>query len=311
MSYFLPHRCLDCICWCVPFRGVFRSGIRTFPKAHGHPAFHEIRRSTQFPAEVTPGGESSSTIIHTETHSVLQAQQSKWTHIFFPLVLAHSDSSEVHDWHCVGHGVSQRAPLSAPWPGSSQLHVGFKGIYLVLTSKWRVICLTELFWNRLRDDMTVCVADFGLSKKIYSGDYYRQGRIAKMPVKWIAVESLADRVFTVKSDVVSAYTAKTLSQVQVSFSIPFLEWSWNEADVSLVSCSGRLGWPCGRLPHRAWPHTRESKTMKFTTTFSLGIGWSSQQGVWTRCECWVMTDTEQIFNRNTAPFCNQVLDCGT
>lgn len=53
----------------------------------------------------------------------------------------------------------------------------------------------------LRDDMTVCVADFGLSKKIYSGDYYRQGRIAKMPVKWIAVESLADRVFTIKSDV--------------------------------------------------------------------------------------------------------------
>ncbi|XP_051946256.1 tyrosine-protein kinase Mer-like [Xyrauchen texanus] len=53
----------------------------------------------------------------------------------------------------------------------------------------------------LRDDMSVCVADFGLSKKIYSGDYYRQGSFAKMPVKWIAVESLADRVFTVKSDV--------------------------------------------------------------------------------------------------------------
>lgn len=208
MSYFLPHRCLDCICWLVPFRRVFRSGIRTFPKAHGHPAFHEIRRPAQFPAEVTPGRESSSTIIHTETHSVLQAQQSKWTHIFFSLVLAHSDASEVHDWHSVGHGVSQRAPLSAPWPGSSQLHVGFKGIYLVLTSKRGVICLTQLFWNRLRDDMTVCVADFGLSKKIYSGDYYRQGRIAKMPVKWIAVESLADRVFTVKSDVVS--TNKTL-----------------------------------------------------------------------------------------------------
>lgn len=56
--------------------------------------------------------------------------------------------------------------------------------------------------DRLRDDMTVCVADFGLSKKIYSGDYYRQGRIAKMPVKWIAIESLADRVYTTKSDVV-------------------------------------------------------------------------------------------------------------
>ncbi|NXI56507.1 MERTK kinase, partial [Chloroceryle aenea] len=53
----------------------------------------------------------------------------------------------------------------------------------------------------LRDDMTVCVADFGLSKKIYSGDYYRQGRIVKMPVKWIAIESLADRIYTTKSDV--------------------------------------------------------------------------------------------------------------
>lgn len=63
-----------------------------------------------------------------------------------------------------------------------------------------------VFVCRLRDDLTVCVADFGLSKKIYSGDYYRQGRIAKMPVKWIAVESLADRVFTVKSDVVRPRT---------------------------------------------------------------------------------------------------------
>ncbi|XP_078287093.1 LOW QUALITY PROTEIN: tyrosine-protein kinase receptor UFO-like [Rhinoraja longicauda] len=54
---------------------------------------------------------------------------------------------------------------------------------------------------RLNENMNVCVADFGLSKKIYNGDYYRQGRIAKMPVKWIAIESLADRVYTSKSDV--------------------------------------------------------------------------------------------------------------
>lgn len=57
--------------------------------------------------------------------------------------------------------------------------------------------------------MAVCVADFGLSKKIYSGDYYRQGRIAKMPVKWIAIESLADRVYTSKSDVVRAMVTCT------------------------------------------------------------------------------------------------------
>uniref|UniRef100_A0A3B5BMU7 receptor protein-tyrosine kinase n=1 Tax=Stegastes partitus TaxID=144197 RepID=A0A3B5BMU7_9TELE len=56
----------------------------------------------------------------------------------------------------------------------------------------------------LNENMNVCVADFGLSKKIYNGDYYRQGRISKMPVKWIAIESLADRVYTTKSDVVSS-----------------------------------------------------------------------------------------------------------
>lgn len=50
--------------------------------------------------------------------------------------------------------------------------------------------------------MTVCVADFGLSRKIYSGDYYRQGCASKLPVKWLALESLADNLYTVHSDVV-------------------------------------------------------------------------------------------------------------
>ncbi|MGH0171671.1 UNVERIFIED_CONTAM: hypothetical protein FKN15_061620 [Acipenser sinensis] len=49
--------------------------------------------------------------------------------------------------------------------------------------------------------MSVCVADFGLSKRIYSGDYYRQGSASKLPVKWIGLESLADNVYTTQSDV--------------------------------------------------------------------------------------------------------------
>lgn len=53
--------------------------------------------------------------------------------------------------------------------------------------------------------MTVCVADFGLSRKIYSGDYYRQGCASKLPVKWLALESLADNMYTVQSDVVSGW----------------------------------------------------------------------------------------------------------
>ncbi|KAK1158783.1 tyrosine-protein kinase receptor TYRO3-like isoform X2 [Acipenser oxyrinchus oxyrinchus] len=53
----------------------------------------------------------------------------------------------------------------------------------------------------LGEDMSVCVADFGLSKRIYSGDYYRQGSASKLPVKWIGLESLADNVYTTQSDV--------------------------------------------------------------------------------------------------------------
>ncbi|XP_057714667.1 tyrosine-protein kinase receptor TYRO3 [Corythoichthys intestinalis] len=53
----------------------------------------------------------------------------------------------------------------------------------------------------LGENKVVCVADFGLSKKIYSGDYYRQGSVSKLPVKWIALESLADNVYTTQSDV--------------------------------------------------------------------------------------------------------------
>lgn len=66
-------------------------------------------------------------------------------------------------------------------------------------------CLCGLFF-RLNEDMSVCVADFGLSKKIYSGDYYRQGSVSKLPVKWIALESLADNVYTTQSDVVPTLT---------------------------------------------------------------------------------------------------------
>lgn len=90
----------------------------------------------------------------------------------------------------------------------------------------------NLLSSRLRDDMTVCVADFGLSKKIYSGDYYRQGRIAKMPVKWIAIESLADRVYTSKSDVVC---------IRLGFRAPVTETRMSAMEeVTQVGIAGHL-----------------------------------------------------------------------
>lgn len=58
--------------------------------------------------------------------------------------------------------------------------------------------------HRLGDDLRVCVADFGLSKKIYSSNYYRQRVAIRVPVKWLAMESLSESVYTTKSDVVSS-----------------------------------------------------------------------------------------------------------
>ena len=50
----------------------------------------------------------------------------------------------------------------------------------------------------------VKVADFGLSKDLYEKDYYSSiDRKRKMPIKWMALESLEDYIFTTKSDVVS------------------------------------------------------------------------------------------------------------
>ncbi len=52
------------------------------------------------------------------------------------------------------------------------------------------------------------VADFGLSVTLESKDYFRQDRnnAIKLPVKWLAIESLNDSVYSEKSDVVSYCT---------------------------------------------------------------------------------------------------------
>ena len=50
------------------------------------------------------------------------------------------------------------------------------------------------------------VADFGLSEDIYTSRYYQQEKSdtpAKLPARWMPPESIADGIFTEKSDVVS------------------------------------------------------------------------------------------------------------
>ena len=49
------------------------------------------------------------------------------------------------------------------------------------------------------------IGDFGFSEYIYEKNYFRQSgsdKSVKLPVKWMAPESLSDGVFSEKSDVV-------------------------------------------------------------------------------------------------------------
>lgn len=55
---------------------------------------------------------------------------------------------------------------------------------------------------RVDDEMRVKVADFGLSRDIQDTDFYKLTHRQKLPVKWMALESLFKNLFTEKSDVV-------------------------------------------------------------------------------------------------------------
>ncbi|XP_064397117.1 insulin-like growth factor 1 receptor [Halichondria panicea] len=50
-------------------------------------------------------------------------------------------------------------------------------------------------------ELVVKVGDFGLARDIYSSDYYRANQRAKIPVKWMAPETLHDAISNEKTDV--------------------------------------------------------------------------------------------------------------
>ncbi|PNF14062.1 hypothetical protein B7P43_G03563 [Cryptotermes secundus] len=53
----------------------------------------------------------------------------------------------------------------------------------------------------LADDNIVKICDFGLAKSMYKSDNYRKKGDGPLPVKWMAVESIRDRIFSTQSDV--------------------------------------------------------------------------------------------------------------
>ena len=55
---------------------------------------------------------------------------------------------------------------------------------------------------RVDSSLTIKIADFGLAKDVYSTEYYRVDKHTRLPVKWMALESLLDGYFDEKTDVV-------------------------------------------------------------------------------------------------------------
>jgi serine/threonine protein kinase len=53
----------------------------------------------------------------------------------------------------------------------------------------------------MKDHKHVKLSDFGLSRDIYTSNLYQQKTSGKLPIKWMAIESIFSHVFTIKSDV--------------------------------------------------------------------------------------------------------------
>lgn len=51
------------------------------------------------------------------------------------------------------------------------------------------------------DGKALKIADFGLSRAVAEGDAYVKTTAGRLPIKWMAIESISDREFTVQSDV--------------------------------------------------------------------------------------------------------------
>ena len=68
----------------------------------------------------------------------------------------------------------------------------------------QLLCCVNIIC-RIDENWIIKVADFGLTRSVYEKRYFRQAKdeSVKLPIKWMAIESIDDAVFTEKTDVVS------------------------------------------------------------------------------------------------------------
>ena len=103
----------------------------------------------------------------------------------------------------------------------------------------------DIYYNhnyRIDMNMVIKVADFGLSVNTGTKEYYRlTGDMGiKLPIKWMAPESLTDYMFSEKSDVVSG--SMTIIQTFINFIILNTVELWSDMLGDIHWRHGSLCW---------------------------------------------------------------------
>ena len=69
---------------------------------------------------------------------------------------------------------------------------------------------TSIHIHRMDHDGMIKVGDFGLTEDIYDSNYYRRRKSEtsneRVPIRWMAPESIEEDVYDEKTDVVSLFT---------------------------------------------------------------------------------------------------------
>lgn len=75
-----------------------------------------------------------------------------------------------------------------------------------------IIAIVLYILYRIDINYVIKIGDFGLTESVGSSEYFRQNKLAtvKLPIRWLAPESLEDRMFSEKSDVVRSYMQNTI-----------------------------------------------------------------------------------------------------
>ena len=81
-------------------------------------------------------------------------------------------------------------------------------IHFILCTLLCIVC--DVIACRIDSEGVIKVADFGLTEDVYTTSYYRQemskeGAEERVPIRWMAPESIENNIYDEKTDVVGTF----------------------------------------------------------------------------------------------------------